>query len=118
MKLTVCKNSQRMNLIASIVFFISLSNQNLATSLDSSSECAVHFNGTVQTVVDSGAPFSINFQKVKITFKVDEDFSAQDEIEETYSLEIIKGGPHKFEEGKEYEVFADNGYLCNVIERS
>ena len=114
MKLTIRKISEKKNLIAIAVFFISLSNQNLATSLDSSSECAVHFKGTVQTVVDSGAPFSINYQKEKVTFHVDEDFSTQDEVEESYSLEIIKGGPHKFKEGQQYEVFADRGYLCNV----
>ncbi len=112
MKLTVRKNSLGKGLFATAVIFISLSNNSLATSLDSSRECAVHFAGTVQSVVDSSAPFSIQNQKVKITFTVNENLDSQEEVGETYSLNVIKGGPHKFKEGQDYEVHADSGFLC------
>ncbi len=113
MRLTVRKISQRIDLFAIAVIFISLSNNSLATSLDSSSECAVHFAGTVLSVVDSSAPFSIKNQKENITFKVNEDFNSQEEVGEFYSLSVIKGGPHKFKEGQDYEVHADSGFLCS-----
>lgn len=115
MRLTIRKSPQRKDLVAIAVIFISLSNNSLATSLDSSRECAVHFAGTVQKVVDSGAPFSIQNQKVKVTFKVDENFNSssnQGVIGASYSLNLIKGGPHKFEVGHSYDVHADSGYLC------
>lgn len=113
MKLTIRKSSQRKYLIAIAVFFISLSNNSLATSLESSSKCRTHFKGTVVKVTESGAPFSIQNQKQKVTFEVGEDLGSQEEVKSSYSLNLIKGGPYKFKVGSEYEVYADSGYLCH-----
>jgi len=118
MKLTVRKSPQRKYLIAIAIFFISLSENSMATSLNSSSECAVHFKGTVQSVIEPSAPFSIQSQKLEVTFKVDEVIDSQEEVGESYSFKVIKGGPHEFKEGYEYEVYADSGYLCSSQIRS
>ena len=104
-----------------LILFISLSNTNVrATTTVSSSSCPVHFTGVVESVVDSSAPFSPmapgkSRPKITITFSVVEVASdSQEEVGETFTLNIVKGGPQKFTEGDEYEVYAENGYLCKA----
>jgi hypothetical protein len=91
-------------------FFISLSNNVLATTNFSPESCNTGFMGVVKEVSDSRAPFS-SLPQETITFQVSKVLKGTPQSE--YSLTVLKGGPHQFKVGEKLEVYAQDGLACS-----
>ena len=91
-------------------FFISLSNNVLATTNFSPESCNTGFKGVVKEISDSRAPFS-SLPQETISFTVSEVIKG--ELGDEYSLTVLKGGPHHFKVGEKLKVYAQDGLACS-----
>ena len=106
----VISSHQLLKKLGMFAFFISLSNNVLATTNFSPESCNTGFLGVVKEVSDSRAPFS-SLPQEKITFKVSKIIKGVPSAE--FSLTVLKGGPHHFKVGEYLEVYAQDGLACS-----
>ncbi len=92
-------------------FFISLSNNTLATTNFSPESCNTGFMGVVKKIADSSAPFS-SLPQETISFDVSKAFKGQPSRE--YSVTLIKGGTYNFKVGDTYKIYAQDGLICSL----
>ncbi len=90
---------------ATIAFFISLSNNALATTHIKSQACNTGFIGVVKEKLETSAPFS-SIPMVKVTFQIED---GPDE----YTLKVIKNDLHPFDVGARFKVVAHDGLACS-----
>jgi hypothetical protein len=96
------------------IFILSLSlfnNLVYAVTKINSISCPDKFQGTVERIDDSVAPFS-SPAKLRVRFKVNEVIRGinKDSIE----VVMLKDGPHYMEVGAQYEMSMNNGYICSL----
>ncbi|MEC7278301.1 MAG: hypothetical protein VXV96_18410 [Bdellovibrionota bacterium] len=100
----------RLNFQVIFAFFISLSNNALATSHQSSLPCNTGFIGVVKEVSDSSAPFS-SIPMVEVTFGVEDVLKGSPEND--YKMKVIKNDLQPFPVGDRFEVSAQDHLACS-----
>lgn len=111
MRAAVVDSSLMLKKLGMFAFFISLSNNTLATTNFSPESCNTGFVGVVKKIADSSAPFS-SLPQETISFEVSN--SLKGEPGDEYSVTLLKGGPIKFEVGETMKVYAHDGLICSL----
>ena len=100
------------NALGLLTVIFSLSNNALAISTLSPESCPQKFMGQVERLAQPKAPFSSSFQKLEVTFDV-QDVSRGD-FASKHTIEILKNGPFSFKKGEHYEVLLRNNFVCSI----
>jgi len=96
--------------IGTFALFISLSGNVMATTNFSPESCNTGFKGVVKEISDSRAPFS-SLPQETILFEVTEKIKGN--LNDDFSLTVLKGGPHHFKKGERFRVYAQEGLACS-----
>lgn len=103
----------RPSFLTTIAFFISLSNNALATTHLGSQSCNTGFIGVVKEKVQTSAPFS-SIPMVEVTFDVVETLKGENQTASgEYTLKVIKNDLHPFDVGNRFKVAAHNNLACS-----
>lgn len=95
-----------------ITLFLSLSENSVQAVTSIKQVCPDKFVGTVTNVGNSGAPSSPMLSKLAVNFDVTEVISG--EVSKRTEVEVLKHGPHHFEEGESYKVELKHSLVCSI----
>jgi len=80
-------------------------------------KCPKKFLGTVTKVEKSEAPFFSkgaigHLSKIQVYFKNDE--TVRGDVDQNVTIQTLRNGPTKFQEGNQYEVEMRENYICSA----